>query len=166
MKKCIIIPVLITLTSCFSSFDQEVEYRIDPRVSEYVNEFFSEAEKRGIVLYKHNLIVVVAHRYEYIKDPIINSKAGYAWKEGDQRIIWIDEDTFNHLSNAHITHKTTCRTTWLKLLVFHELGHSLLNREHNKQHSIMNDAIDSEKNYNHENCEIYSNILDELFLTQ
>lgn len=125
MKKLLIsiIPIL-SLVSCFNSFDQTIEYRIEPTLEKHVNQFFDEAESRGLVLYKENLII------SYNED--INA-AGYSFKQGDQRIIFIKKSVINHFKS------TRENPNWaIENLMFHELGHSILFRKHcDPKYSIM-----------------------------
>ncbi len=108
--------LIITLSSCH--FDPTIEYRVDPELTPYVEKFFSEGQKRGIILERENLVVIIYDGLE--KDENV---WGLSTKEGKQRVILIDKDYFefnrdngNPLRNESI--------------IFHELGHAILGRGH------------------------------------
>lgn len=119
-------PFFLLLTSCLSSFDYDVEYRIDPLVKSYVDDFRVEAESRGIELDWTNLILEVApaNRGQFKMEG--KDILGLTKHIGPQVYVYIDEGLLN----------SPCE---LEGVIFHELGHALLNREHiSSRSSYMN----------------------------
>ena len=119
MKKSLILLALF-LGAC--EFDQTLEYQIDPRIENTVNEFFKEAEARGVFIPKENLKAIIVKK--------LDGNYGQARTNGDQRIILLIE---------------IC-TLWdrphQEVIVFHELGHALLKRGHTcENNSIMCDQV-------------------------
>jgi len=108
------------LQSCsLDSFDQQIEYRIDPLLKPYVDQFYKEAEVRGIELQRVNLIVKISTN--------IGSKYGLSESINGQKVVSI---------NSYLIEGNDLR---LQIIIFHELGHSLLNRHHfDDVKSIMN----------------------------
>lgn len=112
----------LLLLSLFSACEKEpilFEYRIEEGLEEYVDRFFAEAEKRNIVLEKENLIVEFTG-YLASEDICGQCERPKRTKEG-QRIVLISK----------------ARECWYiepdqnkEALVFHELGHCLLGRDH------------------------------------
>ena len=122
MKNLFILILALAVQSCsLNSFDQHVEYRVDPLLKPYVDKFYEEAEKRGVELQRVNLIVLLSNE--------IGSKFGLSEIKNGQKIVSI---------NSYLVDSNEKR---LKVIIFHELGHALLNRRHkDTQSSIMNSA--------------------------
>lgn len=124
MKKIqILFAVLsIVLSSCFSSIMDDDYTSIDPELQQHVNAFVSEAQSRGIYIDTYSLKVVIKS--------IEGRTSGRCFYETNT--IWID----------------TAKTKNIEALVFHELGHMYLHRDHdNKMYgmyckSIMSDQSD------------------------
>jgi len=100
------------------------EYKIDPRLKYYVEDFYTEAQKRNVCLEKENLIV------EIVDVPDSMGAIGLATlKASGQRIIQIDSTHFElYKYNFYM----------IENLVFHEMGHVVLERRHNNHYSLMN----------------------------
>ncbi len=145
--KFIILFTCLLLQHCIS-FDQEVEYRIDPLLKPFVDKFYEEGAKRGIILQKNNLIASIDDRI------IDRNNLGESRMVGDQIVVLINKREYNRfLANGD--------TIYIERLMMHELGHALLNRSHVLSFSIMNSGsyyseykIDSIRN----------SLIDELFL--
>lgn len=108
---------ILTLFSC-TEFDVSPEYRVDPRLKPYADQFFKEADIRGIHLRKENLVVI-------LRDKLINEEGtfGLSFKEGSQRVVFIDQDYFD-------TYKKSEYPERIEFMVFHEFGHALLGLPH------------------------------------
>jgi len=107
MKK-IIIPIAFLLSGCFSTIMDDDYSNIDSNLLPYVESFINEAKIRGIDIYPDNLKVnfgclngEAEGRTLYETSSIIIDSSSNAWKSGMR-----------------------------EQLVFHELGHLLLNRGH------------------------------------
>jgi hypothetical protein len=111
--------LLAVVSAC--DFDPTIEYRIDPRLTAYVDEFYSEATERGFTLRRERLTVSVSN---------VNGKFGLTY---DGRDVVIDSD-FVELYQAQGGYATE-----IEVIVFHELGHALLGRGHIDAVSIMNE---------------------------
>jgi Zn-dependent peptidase ImmA (M78 family) len=116
--------LLLSLISC-SEIDQTIYYRVDKRLSLYVDDFFIEANRNGVNLYKENLAVVIT-------EDIDSYHSGTSSKLGSQRLVKINSFSYNAYKNDSIA---------IRLLIYHELGHALLNRRHSSDFSIMNTSI-------------------------
>ena len=122
MKKLILVGICLIMFSC------ETEFIVDSRVKPFVDTFYQEANSRGIVLKKTNLIIGLR------KNLLKNTGAlGAATIEtglftNKQESIVIDEEFFLNSTVYQI-----------ETIVFHELGHTLLNRRYhtNQIPSIM-----------------------------
>lgn len=126
MKKCLLL--LVVLSSC--QFDTEIEFSIDSRVADHVDRFFAEAEARGINIPRENLIVSVEEL-----DPL-----GRSLKSGDQRVVLISADAYDFFGPKWMSPDSAFYG--MENVVFHELGHALLNRKHcDPCYSIMNSGI-------------------------
>lgn len=134
MKKIIF---LLFTFGCLSPFDQELEYKIDDRVSEEVNAFFSEAEKRNIYIDKQNLIVIVTQPGGRFTKKGSENLAGLSITQGYQRIVFISEEFV-------VNNQSEKRKLNIEFLIFHELGHALLYLNHidNRDH-IMNSKVNT-----------------------
>lgn len=110
-----ILAILLLISSC-SYIEQD--FHIDDGLTNYVDAFYREAESRGIHLVKDNLIVQYGDR-------------SHSFKKGGQRIIEIERRTHDKFVNDGYY--------WsIESLVFHELGHALLNKDHTDHVSVMN----------------------------
>jgi len=144
MKKLIFIALALSLSSCFSGFDETIEYRIDPRVEYYVEQFYVEGEDRGLVFDRYNLIVIVQRhntgRFVYKQDPKIQLD-GLSITQGTQRVVFIDLEIVEQgLIDEEGSEGPANK---LEIVIFHELGHALLNRKHNNDsRSIMSDRFE------------------------
>lgn len=118
MKKTTIIFAIaaIVLFGC----EESTEYRIDSRVNQYVENFFSEGEKRGHVFKRDNLIIIVQKGVGDVNknDGLRHQAYCKTDPETGQVTIRIDED---YVESEHPSIECT---------VFHELGHGLLKRSH------------------------------------
>lgn len=136
MKTCISIVCLLFAAAC-TEFDVSPEYRVDLRLQPYVDAFFEEASAKGVRLEKTNLIA-------RFKD--IGANNGWSRTDKGQHIVEF---------SPYLVEGNDLR---LKIVVFHELGHSLLGRGHiDSRKSIMNTSACI-------NCEIDDYYLTELFL--
>lgn len=125
------VAVLIPLSmfTCCLSFDQNAEWLIDPKLKTHVDMFFAEAERRDIHIDKDNLVIRV--------EPHANVKdAGVSIKCGCQRIVLIADDSYDYFASGKWL-KGDSAYYGLENLVFHELGHSILQRKHCECPSIM-----------------------------
>lgn len=120
---------LVLLISACTEFDIHPEFHIAKDAKLFVDQFFQEAAKRNIILTKDNLIVVMDNTNNHGVDAF---KPGTFFHQGVQKVILLDQWTFDiQKSNEN------------KLIVFHELGHALLNLPHDDTHKcIMNTSPD------------------------
>lgn len=98
----------IILMSCTDFTDQQ-HYYVDPKFKSFVDEFINEAKNRGINLSGTDLIMI--HKQ-------FNDKCGL---------------TVYGLSTVYIDTTSICWGINKKELVFHELGHYFLHRDHNNE---------------------------------
>jgi|ADGO01.1.fsa_nt_gi hypothetical protein len=103
--------------------DEGTTFQIDPDLIQHVNAFYDEAAERGVNLTKSNLVVRVS-------DSINEDWAGYTFKDDDQRYVFINDDKYMEFKDQPYI---------IEYMVFHELGHALLNKGHcGSCESIMN----------------------------
>lgn len=128
MKYLII--VAISLTSC--EFDVDPEFYVDLRLEPYVTAFYHEADMRGIVLSRDIVVRVEAiDIHDYGKSSMM----------GPQHIVLISAD--NYVDYRDTTYfKGDTLYCAMENLVYHELGHALLNRRHcDPCYSIMHSTM-------------------------
>jgi hypothetical protein len=115
--------IIITLLLIACSEDPTVYY-IEPDLLEYVNTFYSEANKRGITLPKDNLILEWADDLpDRVNGRTIRHKG---LGSSDQITIKIRPGQSDKCTE-HV--------------VYHELGHALLKRTHNPYYSYMSNIL-------------------------
>jgi hypothetical protein len=141
-----IILFVLLLFSC-GSFDQVVEYKIDPLLKPAVDKFYAEALTRGINLQKTNLIAIVDNR---AIDP---ANMGEVQMVGDQIVVLINKNQYERFLNDG-------DTIFVERLVMHELGHALLDRSHTSGVSIMNSG---DYYYEYKRDSFRKVLIDELF---
>lgn len=117
MKKCISgLMLIFMIASCEK--EKQFEYRVDDTFEVYVDQFYEEAAKRGIAIPRNNLII------EFTNEPT-NDFCGECRKAGNieqsQRTIRIQNSNNCWKDRLDLNKET---------LIFHELGHCLLDREH------------------------------------
>jgi hypothetical protein len=118
MKKLMFLLISVMLLSC----KEQEFYQIQPELAEYVNQFYTEGLVRGFEFDRSNLIVRLDSVYEFKESSI-----GIFKMEDGQRVVLINSRNFK---KYNYTNK--------KIIVFHELGHALLNRSHtDNEKSIM-----------------------------
>jgi len=103
--------VVVMFISSGCAFDQTIEYRIAPDLQKHVDQFYQEAQSRGIDLKHKNLIVEWGSIWD-------DGRMGHSHKKGSQRIVTIDIS----FKAETETHK--------EVIIFHELGHALLGLNH------------------------------------
>jgi hypothetical protein len=118
MKSYIKIGLILLLWACEKS-SEPLLYQVDPTIEVYINKFVEEAALRGITIKKENLIAeFTAERTNEVCGQCLTSKKNI---EKNQRKI-----TINNSSLCWGTAPNENK----EALVFHELGHCLLNRPH------------------------------------
>ena len=149
MKNLFILILALAVQSCsLNSFDQHVEYRVDPLLKPYVDKFYGEGEKRGVILDRTNLIASL--QFHLAKE---EGKNGKFHANGDQKMITIDFDYYD-------IYESSPNAFRIEIIVFHELGHSIGRKHNKKPNSIMNTECLSCNRYD----EYRTKIIDELFL--
>ena len=126
MKRLLSLGLLALILSCEES-DPKPQYLIDDELLPYLETFLSEAGNRGQEFKTENLIMEFGTASEEVCGQCINPKNG-----GQRKII--------------IIRNSSC---WLdapsqdrEALVFHELGHCLLERNH-RDDTLPNGAVSS-----------------------
>lgn len=137
----IVLFLLLAGTSCQQ---EPFEYVIQRELQPYVESFYQAGGDRGVILQRENLIMMI------VVDLQKEGAWGLSKKRAGQRIVYIDQELFDDYT---INTNHTDRIEWL---VFHELGHSFLNRSHTDGFSIMNPKFYDFKGQREE-------LLDELF---
>jgi hypothetical protein len=109
--------ILLLLLSC-TEFDINPERIIDPRLEPYVNAFYTEAAARGIIL-----DTMLIARVEEC------GASGKGFTRSGQHYILINPNTYDYFTSGNWVVGERAYHG-LENLVFHELGHALLNRDH------------------------------------
>ncbi|MFN7611079.1 MAG: hypothetical protein ACK5QX_09130 [bacterium] len=111
--------IIILLFSC----SYQREFKVDKELKVYVDSFFDLAMNKGLLIQKENLIVTLSAN--------IGSLQGLSSKKNGQRIVEINYYNYQNYSSDYI-----------EAIVFHELGHALLNRGHDDSvESLMNTSV-------------------------
>ena len=105
--------LLVITVLCLSACEKESHIIIEAPFQEYVDIFFLEAEKRNIKISKNNLEVVFQDHRSYC------GLGDCSYQDSDIRRVEINPNCWE-LINA----------TGKEILMFHELGHALLKRQH------------------------------------
>ncbi len=118
MKKTTIIFAIAAIILC--GCEKSTEYRVDSRVNQHVENFFSEGEKRGYFFKRDNLVIIVQKGVGDVNkyDGVRHQAYCKTDPETGQVTIRIDEDYVQSESPS------------VECTVFHELGHGLLRRTH------------------------------------
>ena len=128
--------VTLLLISC------DKEFMVQPELREYYSNFKVDARVRGIIVEDENLIIT-------LKDINSDTKLGrYTQALGGQRYIYVDSASYY----AGLG----------KLILYHELGHAILNRKHTKHFSLMNPNVTKYTS----NLQYMDELNDELFTGQ
>lgn len=109
-----LIPLIFLLIACTPDLD----YSLDPSLAPYVESFYKEAEARGHYLRTKNMVV-------FKEDNLaknFNVKAIYR-KKKKQKSIAFDREYYEFIKKY---------PNRVEAIMFHELGHALLGREHTK----------------------------------
>lgn len=95
-------------------------YEITTELQPYVDDFYFKADSLGIVIPKENLIISMV-------DSLRNNIPAGLYNEDGQMVIYFNRDFLNESSHSEI-----------QFMVFHQLGHRFLHRDHVYGLSIMN----------------------------
>ena len=114
---------------CFLLISCDRDYLIDSRLNDYVQDFYKEGQKRGHHFSKDNLVIKLRSGMdEDFQNGLCIEQDRYFGD--DQIVVYINDRLYN-------AGDTVC----LRLTIFHELGHALLNRDHlDGEASIMNSS--------------------------
>lgn len=117
MKKLLVFCVLIVFACKETVEPVTTEYTIEPKLQKYVDSFFKEAESRGKVIAKENLIVRInnGELFEICGTCSLNEK-----NPAVQRVVEIKTGTYSCWDGMFENDR--------EALIFHELGHCLLGR--------------------------------------
>lgn len=109
MMRILIFSLSILLSSCFSTIMDDDYGSIEPELKPFVDSFVKEAKLRGIVIDTWNL---------KIRFNELSNEAGLTLYSTTQ--ILIDSSSYEYSANP-------------EALIFHELGHLYLKRDHDNQ---------------------------------
>lgn len=145
MKTLTFILIALCLTGCFSTITDDELVLIDPVLQPYVDKFYEEAQIRGIKLMAQNEFKIGFGR-------LPKGVQGRTYYSSKSIVIDSSQWVYNH--NA-------------ETLIFHEMGHLLLKREHDDSYngvfikSLMNSYAQANYSGNLSNHRKY--YIDELF---
>ena len=118
MRKAIFIICAILFMACKKSNNFTPEYNVPPQFQPYVSAFISEAAARGHQLTINNLII----KFDSALSPNYCAVSNIITARNDvQKIISINARVHCPQNNAQ-----------LETLLFHEMGHCILGRDHDK----------------------------------
>lgn len=125
MKK---IAILLLISGC--SFIDEPHYEVDSRLQPFVDQFFIEAELRGIFCKPENLIVRIK--------PLQDNYAGLT-VHNTIKTVYIDESYYNDQIRMSIEAPDRAQyfLRAIEETIFHELGHAVLGLGHIEKGGIM-----------------------------
>jgi hypothetical protein len=141
---CLLMALCFIFSSCH--LDPTLEYKVDEPLLPHVDKFFEEASNRGLKLDRFNIMVIVVSA----DMDAMKGKLGLSRKEGEQRVVMISDEVVRYWAPES-----------LEFIVFHELGHALLGREHCSNYSIMNIEISSYEYW--DDADARQILVDELF---
>lgn len=97
--------------------------KVEPSVQRYVDIFYSEANARNVFPEHNNLKIVMDY-----------SMTDYQALSCDNHVIRLNAHIFNDM----FSHRLARDSAYMGVIIFHELGHSVLGRPHCSQLSVMN----------------------------
>ena len=146
MKIIVFITLVAILTSCYSGMDDDYTY-IQPEIRPYYDQFIQEATKRGIELDTYGVKISFGPMSHDGQQGVTS----YRYRE-----LKIDSASYRWESHP-------------ESLIFHELGHLLLRREHNDHRIDYNPTsiMDSQEipEYELGRSDLREYYMDELFIT-
>lgn len=144
MKHFLILSLCLICLSC--SIDPTIEYSIDPYLAPYLETFYSEGEARGITFQKEALIM----KFDETLTVVDETHPGVSIPGSRQKAVY-----FSPIIKDYAFSKR-------EIVIFHELGHALLNRGHsNDPTSLM--YFKPDLNVDFADPVIRKKLLDELF---
>lgn len=143
--------ILLLLFGCDNLF--ETEYQVDPKLQPYVDKFYAEALERNILIERENLIVRFSE---------MDCCNGQSFQRGNQRIVHIDRESWSNAQDHDFVDPETGLLLGVQETVFHELGHSLLYRPHQKGYTIMTEDGQWNNDFNMDAIKREA-LIDELF---
>ena len=129
--------ILLLLTSCNSS--KNLNYYIEPQFQVFYNEFIEDLNKYNIKLYNKNVSIKVNYGNMTYKDSLAECFL-------DSKTIYINKDYYNY-TKTFIENDDLDDDIYyyliLKKLIYHELGHCLLNLKHSNDPNDLMYKIDN-----------------------
>ncbi len=117
MKKIALVVGLLFMLAC--EYEPEILiYSIDPELQPYLDRFYKEAESRGLVFEKENLEMKFS---DELKEDVCGQCLSPKKNRVGQLTVEINRSGECWTAEADLNKEA---------LVFHELGHCLLNRDH------------------------------------
>jgi Zn-dependent peptidase ImmA (M78 family) len=137
--------IILALTSC--SLFEEPHWDIETDLSVWVEKFYTEAEKRGKIIQRQYLTVQFDGHIKY---------AGVS--ERGRHIVKINSAFFYQ-------HFTINKDSFaVEYVVFHELGHALMDKRHVDSYAIMNNCCKTLNVYTHkDSADFRVKMMDKLF---
>lgn len=122
MKHLIIVFAALSMMSCTDFLDQS-HFEVDTNLQYYTDKFFNEASVRGLNIKPNSLIVKLGDCQK--QDGVLGIT-----KYHSITTIIIDRDFFEY--------NKMMDSLMIETVVFHELGHAVLHRDHCDDYSLMN----------------------------
>jgi hypothetical protein len=141
-KFCVI--SIFILTSC-DLIDQN-HFEVEKQLRPYVDSFYAESNKRGRHIQHENLMISFSP---------LNGLAGESMDFTTIPTIHIDPTFFNKYSKANAF-------SYIEYIIFHEMGHALLHRDHKDAYTIMTSNNKLLREYSN-NTQTRTLLIDELF---
>lgn len=110
MMKRIFIILLFTIMGCSQEEELHSIWANDEKVAKYVNSFFYEAQERGLMISRENLIVTLVNTPDGKPNPF--EPGLYKEMKSGQKVVVFDQFVFETNSESEN-----------EVMVFHELGH-------------------------------------------
>lgn len=124
-KNCLkFLVIVFTCSSCSDLIDQD-HYYVAPELKVFVDRFYSEASVRGITIGKENVEVLIGD---------IKSSNSVEGRSTESNVV-IDKKFYE--SNIGHSWNDKFDSLDVEYVVFHELGHYLLHRDHENKFTIM-----------------------------
>jgi hypothetical protein len=91
-KSLLFATLVVVLVSCH---DDDTQYVVDTQLETYVNTFISEAQERGVVIHKNNLIAELTdHKAQSVAN---------ATTDGDQKYLYVHKGLYDYSVSSGYT---------------------------------------------------------------
>ena len=137
LLKIILLSFGFLLAACEQRFEVG-EIRVEPEFMEFYNDFLIDAKKHGLD-FDSSPISILYFEDDFVKAYSENENAIAACSLRDHQILISKKEVekIKDYKNASSEEKKL----WIKILIYHELGHCFLNKKHDDSKTIIEGRI-------------------------